>query len=258
MIVFVVLSIPTFIVVCATATILDPPVAAARSLPRTQYFDWFAHGSPDCTTTCGACADASARRINRCNRATDRTCPPDRATIDAPLPCRWLAVGQDSLRSTIARRDAHCGRSDQTIGKSQTRSSESISASDCCYAELSRGLSSATPPYVGHFTLKVSSPMSNLRCRCSGMATSSDDCASRLSRNNVIGDVVCLRMRRHLCVILAQIVETTSSGLMTPHRTHRACCPLSLHQRLRCFLCVGQIASLLSRESYCTALRLEP
>ena len=41
--------------------------------------------------------------------------------------------------------------------------------------------------------------MSNLRCRCSGMVTSSDDCASRLSRRNVIGDAVCSRMRRHLC-----------------------------------------------------------
>src|SRR6185436_14454684 len=88
--------------------------------------------------------------------------------------------------------------------------------------------------------------MSNLRCRCSGMATSSGGCASRLSRRNAIGDAVCSRMRRHLCVILAQIVATTSSGLMTQHhRTHSSCCPLCLHQRLRCFLCIGQIASLL-------------
>ena len=55
--------------------------------------------------------------------------------------------------------------------------------------------------------------MSNLRYLCSGMVTSSDDCASRLSRRNVIGDAVCLLMRRHLCVILAPIVATTSSGL---------------------------------------------
>ena len=48
------------------------------------------------------------------------------------------------------------------------------------------------------------------------MATSGGGCASRLSRNNVIGDAVCLLMRRHLCVILAPIVATTSSGLMTP------------------------------------------
>src|SRR5947208_934473 len=48
------------------------------------------------------------------------------------------------------------------------------------------------------------------------MATSSGGCASRLSRRSVIGDAVCSLMRRHLCVILAQIVATTSSGLMTP------------------------------------------
>ena len=66
-------------------------------------------------------------------------------------------------------------------------------------------------------------PMSNLRCRCSGMATSSGDCASRLSRRNVIGDAVCSRMRRHLCVIPAPIVATTSSGLMTPAPSNPSC-----------------------------------
>ena len=55
------------------------------------------------------------------------------------------------------------------------------------------------------------------------MVTSSDDCASRLSRNNVIGDAVCLLMRRHLCVILAPIVATTSSGLMTPAPSNPSC-----------------------------------
>ena len=35
-------------------------------------------------------------------------------------------------------------------------------------------------------------------------------------RLRVAADAVCSRMRRHLCVILAQIVATTSSGLMTP------------------------------------------
>ena len=64
--------------------------------------------------------------------------------------------------------------------------------------------------------------MSNLRCRCSGMVTSSDDCASRLSRRNVIGDAVCLLIR-HLCVILAPIVATTSSGLMTPAPSNPSC-----------------------------------
>src|SRR5215510_2881622 len=63
------------------------------------------------------------------------------------------------------------------------------------------------------------------------MATSSGDCASRLSRRNVIGDAVCSLMRRHSCVI-AQIVATTSSGLMTPAPSnHSSCCPLCLHQR---------------------------
>ena len=55
------------------------------------------------------------------------------------------------------------------------------------------------------------------------MVTSSDDCASRLSRRNVIDDVVCLLMRRHLCVILAPIVATTSSGLMTPAPSNPSC-----------------------------------
>src|SRR6185436_4073227 len=58
--------------------------------------------------------------------------------MGASLHCRWLAVGQDSLRSTIEGHDARCGRSDQTIGASQTRPSESINASGRCHAELSR------------------------------------------------------------------------------------------------------------------------
>ena len=63
----------------------------------------------------------------------------------------------------------------------------------------SRRDSSATPPYVGRFTLKVSSPMSNLRCRFSGMATSGGGCASRLSRNNVLGDAVFADEKTFVC-----------------------------------------------------------
>jgi hypothetical protein len=55
------------------------------------------------------------------------------------------------------------------------------------------------------------------------MATSRGGCASRLSRKNVIGDVVCLLMRRHLCVIPAPIVATTSSGLITPAPSNPSC-----------------------------------
>ena len=129
------------------------------------------------------------------------------------------------------------GRIGQLAKAKRGRRSRSTRQIAAC-AELSQDFHQP----VRRFTLKVSSPMSNLRCLCSGMVTSSDNCASRLSRRNVIGDAVCLLMRRHLCVILATIVATTSSG---HHRTHRACCPLSLHQRLRCFLCIGRIASLL-------------
>ena len=92
---------------------------------------------------------------------------------------------------------------------------------------------------------KVSSPLSNLRCRCSGMATSSGDCASRLSRNNVIGDVVCLLMRSHCnprpnC--RNDVIWTDDPSTIEPivRVAHSVC----LHQRLRCILCIGQIASV--------------
>ena len=56
----------------------------------------------------------------------------DRAAMGAPLHCRWLAVRQDPLRSTIEGHDARCGRSDQTIGKSQrgrrSRSTRQVAA----------------------------------------------------------------------------------------------------------------------------------
>ena len=62
------------------------------------------------------------------------------------MACCWTG------RSAIERHDAHCGRSDQTIGEGQTRSSESINASDCCCTELSRDShqpqSKGVKPYV--------------------------------------------------------------------------------------------------------------
>ena len=76
--------------------------------------------------------------------------------------------------------------------------------------------------------------MSNLRCLCSGMVTSSDDCASR-RRCCVFADektFVCDPRPNRRNVIWTDDPQH--------HRTHRACCPLSLPQRLRCFLCIGQ------------------
>ena len=60
--------------------------------------------------------------------------------------------------------------------------------------------------------------MSNLRCRCDGLATSSGDCASRLSRRNVI-----VFADEKTFVIPAPIVTTTSSGLMTPAPSNPSC-----------------------------------
>ena len=103
--------------------------------------------------------------------------------------------------------------------------------------------------------------MSNLRCRCSGMVTSSDDCASRLSRRNVIGDAVCLLMRRHLCVILApnrrnDVIWTDDPSTIEP--IVRVARSVSINA-FGAFSASGKSPLFFFfRESYCIALRLDP
>ena len=50
---------------------------------------------------------------------------------------------------------------------------------------------------------------SNQKRLCSGMATSSGDCVSPLSRKSVIGGAACLLMRRRSCTLTAPTVATT-------------------------------------------------
>ena len=106
------------------------------------------HGSPDCTTTFGALQlHLQGESIDAIVRQTGHA----RTTV-----LRWVrrftADGSllDRTRSGRPLRVmTHCGRSDQTIGESQTRPSESINASDRCHAELSRDShSKGVKPYV--------------------------------------------------------------------------------------------------------------
>ena len=70
--------------------------------------------------------------------------------------------------------------------------------------------------------------MSNLRCLCSCMVTSSDDCASRLSRRNVIGDAVFAGEKTFVCDprpnCRNDVIWTDDPSTIEPTR---ACCPLS-------------------------------
>ena len=219
LIVFVVLSIPTFIVVCATATILR----GFRSLSAT---DDILTGSRMVRLTAqqraelvqlhlqGESIDAIVQRTGHARTTVlrwVRRFAVDGLLLDRPRSGRPLSVMTPTvvgrIRQLAKAKRGRRSRSTRQIAAVLSSRGTLISRTSMCQALHSKGVK----PYVQPQVL------------CSGMVTSSDDCASRLSRRNVIGDAVCLLMRRHLCVILAPIVATTSSGLMTPAPSNPSC-----------------------------------